>query len=503
LLRLSESAERIVRADELRATLRAQATGNSAAAVQQAVNRQMAAALERARAIAGVTVSTGSYWSWRSGERGQSWTASQELRLSAIEATPALLELVGTLQGQGMLIGALAYEVSAPLARRTREEVTEEALAGLKARAERLAGALDMTFTGFREVRVDAPRHMPPPMPRAAMAARAEAAPPPSAEPAEVPIGEQIAQEVISRARVRPLAYFARGPRNLTSNRPIRTPDELSGLRLRVPNVPLFVAVWRALGARPTPMAFGEVFTSLQNGTIDAQENPLSLIRSANFNEVQRFVNRTEHARYDIPGLKAALARYAGIDAATLRSNLARFLREVVPAAEELGVRLCIHPDDPPRPLLGLPRIVSTRADLDDLVAAVPSRANGITFCTGSLGAGAGNDVPAMARALAPHVAFAHLRNLRKEPDGSFFEADHLDGDVDMPAVVAALLAEQARRREAGETDWRIPFRPDHGHQMLSDFGRRTHPGYTLIGRLRGLAELRGVIAGLTYRAAA
>lgn len=111
------------------------------------------------------------------------------------------------------------------------------------------------------------------------------------------PIGQQIAQEIVTRARVRPLAYFARGPRNLTSNRPIRTPDELNGLRLRVPNVPLFVAVWSALGARPTPMAFGEVFTSLQNGTIDAQENPLSLIRSANFNEVQKFVNRTEHVR--------------------------------------------------------------------------------------------------------------------------------------------------------------------------------------------------------------
>lgn len=206
--------------------------------------------------------------------------------------------------------------------------------------------------------------------------------------------------------------------------------------------------------------------------------------------------------RYDIPGLKAVLATYAGIDAAMLKAHLARFLREVVPTAEEVGVRLCIHPDDPPRPLLGLPRIVSTHADLEGIVAAVPSRANGITFCTGSLGAGAANDVPAMARAFAPHIAFAHLRNVRKEPDGSFFEADHLDGDVDMPAVVAALLAEEARRRSAGETEWRIPFRPDHGHQMLSDFGRPTHPGYTLIGRLRGLAELRGVVAGLSYRPA-
>lgn len=202
LLRLSESAERPVRADELRATLRAQATGNSAAAVQQAVNRQVAAALERARAVPGVTVATGSYWSWRSGERGQTWTASQELRLTAIEAAPALLDLVGTLQGQGMLIGGLAYEVSAPLARRIREEVTEEALAGLRARAERLAGALDMTFTGFREVRVDAPRHMPPPMPRMAAVARADAAPPPpSAEPVEVPIGATVEGDAVLRPR--------------------------------------------------------------------------------------------------------------------------------------------------------------------------------------------------------------------------------------------------------------------------------------------------------------
>mgnify|MGYP005837414289 CR=1 FL=1 len=202
LLRLAESAERTVRADELRATLRAQATGNSAAAVQQAVNRQMAAALDRARALPGVTVATGSYWSWRSGDRGQGWTASQELRLSAIEAAPALLELVGTLQGQGMLIGGLAYQVSAPLARRIREEVTEEALAGLKARAERLAGALGLRFAGFREVRVDAPRHMPPPMPRAAMAVRAEAAaPPPSAEPAEVPIGATVEGDAVLRPR--------------------------------------------------------------------------------------------------------------------------------------------------------------------------------------------------------------------------------------------------------------------------------------------------------------
>jgi mannonate dehydratase len=200
--------------------------------------------------------------------------------------------------------------------------------------------------------------------------------------------------------------------------------------------------------------------------------------------------------RYDIPGLRRMLDSYAGIDAAALKANLARFLREVIPAAEETGIAMCMHPDDPPRPILGLPRIISNRQDLADLVALVPSRANGITFCTGSLGAGVQNDLPAMAREFAPHVAFLHLRNVTKEPDGSFHEADHLGGDVDMPAVIAAFLEEEARRGAE------IPFRPDHGHVLLSDAGRRTHPGYTLIGRLRGLAELRGVIAGLKHRAA-
>lgn len=200
--------------------------------------------------------------------------------------------------------------------------------------------------------------------------------------------------------------------------------------------------------------------------------------------------------RYDIPGLRRMLESYAGIDAAALKANLARFLREVIPAAEEAGIAMCMHPDDPPRPILGLPRIVSSRQDLADLVAMVPSPANGITFCTGSLGAGVANDLPALAREFAPHVAFLHLRNVTKEPDGSFHEADHLGGDVDMPAVIAAFLDEEARR--GGD----IPFRPDHGHVLLSDAGRRTHPGYTLVGRLRGLAELRGVIAGLRHRAA-
>ncbi|KAA2237954.1 mannonate dehydratase [Salinarimonas soli] len=198
--------------------------------------------------------------------------------------------------------------------------------------------------------------------------------------------------------------------------------------------------------------------------------------------------------RYDVPGLRRVLDRYREVSAERLRENLARFLREVVPVAEEVGIRMAIHPDDPPRPLLGLPRVVSTGDDLAFVTGAVDSVANGITLCTGSLGAGPMNDPPAIARRLAPRIHFAHLRNVAKEPDGSFMEADHLGGDTDMVAVIRVLLEEQGRRRDAGESHWRIPMRPDHGHELLDDVGRPTHPGYPMIGRLKGLAELRGVM---------
>jgi mannonate dehydratase len=204
--------------------------------------------------------------------------------------------------------------------------------------------------------------------------------------------------------------------------------------------------------------------------------------------------------RYDIPALRSALDRYTGIGRDGLRENFARFLREVVPAAAEAGIRMCVHPDDPPRSLLGLPRIVSSAEDLAFVMQSVPSPANGITFCTGSLGAGSHNDVAAMAQRFAVHIHFAHLRNVSKEPDGSFTEADHLGGDVDMVSVVATLLAEQKRRRDAGDPRWRIPFRPDHGHELLDDVGKNTHPGYPAIGRLRGLAEIRGVMTAVASR---
>ena len=201
--------------------------------------------------------------------------------------------------------------------------------------------------------------------------------------------------------------------------------------------------------------------------------------------------------RYDLPGLRRMLAFYGEVTPQHLRENLARFLREVIPTAEEAGIRMAIHPDDPPRPLMGLPRIVSGEDDLAFVVGAVDSVANGITLCSGSLGAGAQNDVPAIARRFAGRVHFAHLRNVAKEPDGSFVEADHLGGDTDMVALVDILLAEQNRRREEGDPRWRIPMRPDHGHELLDDIGKPTHPGYPMIGRLKGLAELRGVMQAL------
>jgi mannonate dehydratase len=198
--------------------------------------------------------------------------------------------------------------------------------------------------------------------------------------------------------------------------------------------------------------------------------------------------------RYDIPGLRRMLERYRDVTPQRLRENLARFLREVIPVADEAGVRMAIHPDDPPRPLMGLPRIVSNEDDLAFITAAVDSPANGVTLCSGSLGAGPANDVPAIARRFSPRVHFAHLRNVAKEPDGSFMEADHLGGDTDMVALVRVLLEEQKRRRDAGDARWRIPMRPDHGHELLDDVGKPTHPGYPAIGRLKGLAELRGVM---------
>ena len=201
--------------------------------------------------------------------------------------------------------------------------------------------------------------------------------------------------------------------------------------------------------------------------------------------------------RYDVAGLREGLRGYEGIDREALRANYRAFLRAVVPTAEELGMRLCVHPDDPPRDILGLPRIVTNADDIAWVLDAVDSPANGLTLCSGSLGANPANDVPAIARRFADRIHFAHLRNVAKEPDGSFTEAEHLGGDTDMVALVRALMGEERRRRAEGREDAVIPMRPDHGHELLDDEARETHPGYPLVGRMRGLAELRGVMAAL------
>ena len=200
--------------------------------------------------------------------------------------------------------------------------------------------------------------------------------------------------------------------------------------------------------------------------------------------------------------LRAHLAEYGPITSETLRAHFVAFLEQVVPTAEELGIRLCCHPDDPPFPLLGLPRIMSTEADYAAVMQAVDSPANGITLCSGSLGARPDNDLPGMMRRLGDRVHFLHLRNVRREGSeirGSFHEAEHLGGDTDMVALIAAVVAEERRRAAAGQADAAIPMRPDHGQDILDDLHRRAQPGYPSIGRLKGLAELRGIMTALTH----
>jgi len=207
---------------------------------------------------------------------------------------------------------------------------------------------------------------------------------------------------------------------------------------------------------------------------------------------------------YSLPELRDALARYAGVDAERLRAHLVDFLAEVAPVAESLGMRLCAHGDDPPWPLLGLPRILSTEGDYRHMLDAVNLPANGVTLCTGSLGARPDNDLPAMAKRLGPRIHFVHLRNVRRETAGvpcSFFEDRHLDGNTDMVAVVASVLAEERRRKAEGRSDHQIFMRPDHGQEVLDDLSRGAQPGYPAIGRLKGLAELRGVERVLSHPA--
>jgi len=207
---------------------------------------------------------------------------------------------------------------------------------------------------------------------------------------------------------------------------------------------------------------------------------------------------------FTLSTFQGLLDEYARLGDTELRNNLYYFVQQVAPVAQEIGINLCIHPDDPPMPLLGLPRVVSTEADLAQLMAAYNVPANGITFCTGSLGIRPDNDLPGMIERFGERIHFLHLRTTKREsPDGapwyqSFYEADHLAGDVDMYAVVKAVVREQQRRIQTGVGDPSIPMRPDHGHQMLDDLHKKTNPGYSAIGRLRGLAELRGLELGIS-----
>jgi mannonate dehydratase len=207
------------------------------------------------------------------------------------------------------------------------------------------------------------------------------------------------------------------------------------------------------------------------------------------------------HQAFSAAQLRERIELYAGIDETQLRRNLHAFLEAVVPVAEQAGVRLAMHPDDPPFSLLGLPRILSTESDFQTMLAMVDSPANGLGCCTGSLGPRADNDLPGMVRRLGSKIHAIHLRNVQREADRAFFEADHLRGSVDMPAVVEAILEEQGRRVATGREDVSIPMRPDHGHLMLDDLRKPPpkNPGYACIGRMRGLAELRGLQQGLAH----
>lgn len=270
-----------------------------------------------------------------------------------------------------------------------------------------------------------------------------------------------------------------------------RLPNNASALRYHAPAVAAF-----DLYILEREDAFKE-FTPQQ------QQTAKQYLDSLNADEKKYIVNTimaglpgTDDV-FTVAEFRAHLQKYANTDAAALKANLAYFLRAIIPYAEKAGVKMCIHPDDPPFPILGLPRVVSTEQDLKYIVDACPSPSNGLTFCTGSLGARADNDLPGIVERLGANIHFLHLRNVRREADGSFYEDDHLTGSTDMYKVMKNVILEQQKRADNGRGDIAIPMRPDHGHKLLDDVNYNTYPGYSVIGRLKGLAELRGLEMGI------
>ena len=276
----------------------------------------------------------------------------------------------------------------------------------------------------------------------------------------------------------------------------------------------------RRMPTGATAMAFDAVdfaaydmFILARSGAAEGFDPAIREAATARFSTMSdgRQQQLAETVTFGLPGaaqtlslsdVRDLLALYGEISAAQLRAHFIDFLEAVVPTAERLGLRLCCHPDDPPFPLLGLPRVVSTEADYRALMEAVASPANGITLCSGSLGVRTDNDLPGMMQRLGEHVHFLHLRNVSTQGGNgfcSFYEDEHLAGNTDMVALLAAVHQEENRRREQGRSDWSIPLRPDHGQDILDDQGRKTQPGYPSIGRLKGLAELRGIWTALDH----
>jgi mannonate dehydratase len=270
-----------------------------------------------------------------------------------------------------------------------------------------------------------------------------------------------------------------------------RLPNNASALRYHAPALAAF-----DLYILQREAAFTE-FTPEQQASARAYLDSLSA------NEVKLLTNTilaglpgTDEV-FTIDEFKVYLEKYAAVNEQKLKENFSYFLNAVIPHAEKAGIKMCIHPDDPPFAILGLPRVAKNEQDLCDIVNMYRSPSNGLTLCTGSLGASAANDIPGIISRLGSHIHFLHLRNVNREKDGSFYEAEHLAGSTDMFAVMKAIVSEQLKRHKLNRSDIAIAMRPDHGHKILDDHNYNTYPGYSVIGRLKGLAELRGLELGI------